>query len=162
MQPATLCFIRDNDKILLIRKKRGVGEGLFNGPGGKVEEGEAVDEAAVREVEEEIGVTPLNVEKRGETRFVFGDDPFMHVHIFVATDYDGEPEETGEAEPHWFHVDELPYDDMWPDDRYWMPHFLAHNTFRGTFWFDDDGDELLDHKLETDPQLPARTSWSGR
>ncbi len=42
MQPATLCYLLrpGDEEVLLIRKKRGLGEGKFVGPGGKVEDGE--------------------------------------------------------------------------------------------------------------------------
>lgn len=151
MQHATLCFIRDNDRLLLIEKKRGVGKGLFNGPGGKIEEGENPKECAIREVREEINVQlPEDaVEKRGDLRFVFGDDPFMHVHVFHADQFHGKPEETAEARPEWFHIDDLPYAEMWPDDRHWLPLLLDGENFEGAFFFDEDGEEILAYGLET-------------
>jgi 8-oxo-dGTP pyrophosphatase MutT (NUDIX family) len=53
----TLLLLRSNGRILLGRKKRGFGAGKANGFGGKVEVGETIKEAAVREVQEESGVT---------------------------------------------------------------------------------------------------------
>lgn len=151
MQHATLCFVRDGDELLLIRKKRGVGEGLYNGPGGKIEDGESPKQCAIRETREETGVhVPADaVEKQGELRFVFGDDPFMHVHVFTADAYTGEPEETAEADPAWFHIDEIPYDEMWPDDRHWFPLMLDGEQFEGEFLFDEDGDEIREYDLDT-------------
>ena len=80
---ATPYFIIQDGKALLIEKKRGVGEGLFNGPGGKVEGEESPEEAAIREAVEETKVRPEEVEKISELEFVFGDDPFMFVHVFT-------------------------------------------------------------------------------
>ncbi len=37
---ATLCFVRRENEVLLIRKKRGLGAGKINGPGGRIEPGE--------------------------------------------------------------------------------------------------------------------------
>jgi 8-oxo-dGTP diphosphatase len=51
MQSATLCYPVRNELVLLIRKKRGLGEGKFVGPDGKVEDGETPHETVVREVE---------------------------------------------------------------------------------------------------------------
>ena len=55
---ATLLFVVHADRILLIEKKRGLGAGKINGPGGRIEPGESPRQAAVREVQEEVGVTP--------------------------------------------------------------------------------------------------------
>ena len=151
MQPATLCYLLrpEDEEVLLIRKKRGLGEGKFVGPGGKVEDGETPRECVVREVEEEIDVTPREPEKVGEFRFVFGADPEMFVHVFRAEEFAGVPQESEEADPEWFDYDAVPYDEMWEDDRYWMPHLFAGETFSGEFVFDSDGDELLEWDVET-------------
>jgi 8-oxo-dGTP diphosphatase len=135
--------------VLLIHKKRGVGAGLYNGPGGKVEQGETPREAAVRETREEVGLRVQDPEKLGELYFEFGGDPFMFVHVYRATEFAGEPVETAEADPEWFHRSAVPYDEMWADDRYWLPHLLDGEPFAGEFVFDEDGDELLEYDLET-------------
>jgi len=145
---ATLCFIIKDGESLLIEKKRGVGGGLFNGPGGKMESGETPEECAVRETREEVKVRPENVEKIGELEFVFGKTPFMFVHVFTAKDFTGEPEETEEARPEWFDIDELPLENMWPDDRYWVPKMLDEEKFLGRFYFDEEGDEIRDYEFE--------------
>ena len=44
----TLVFLNQNEQVLLGLKKRGFGEGRWNGFGGKVEEGETIFEAAKR------------------------------------------------------------------------------------------------------------------
>ena len=59
----TLCLLRKNNKILLAVKKRGFGEGKYNGVGGKIEKGETPDQAMVRETSEEISVIPTKYEK---------------------------------------------------------------------------------------------------
>lgn len=147
MQHATLCYPLEDDRVLLIEKKRGVGEGFYNGPGGKVEPGETPEEAVVREVREETSLRVNDPEKLGELEFYFGDDPFMFVHVFRGTDFSGTPEESPEARPEWFDFESVPYDRMWPDDRLWLPELFEGETFAGTFWFDADGDELLDWDL---------------
>jgi 8-oxo-dGTP diphosphatase len=45
-----------DDHILLIRRGRSPGKGLWSVPGGRVESGEAMAEAAVRELREETGI----------------------------------------------------------------------------------------------------------
>ncbi len=146
---ATLCYVIDDGEVLLIYKKRGVGEGLYNGPGGKVEEhDETVKEAAKREVKEETRVEVENLEKVGELEFFFGQTPFMYVHAFKTAEYEGQPEETEEARPEWFSIDNMPYDQMWEDDRYWMPEIFDGKQLKAKFQFDEDGDSLEEWEIE--------------
>lgn len=144
---ATLMFIRDRDLVLLIRKKRGLGAGKINGPGGRIEPGESPIECAIRETEEELLVTPHNVRAAGELFFHAEDDmPRIHGHVFVATAYRGEPRETEEAIPLWTPVHDLPFDEMWEDDRYWLPQVLDGGSVKG--WFTFVGESMIDHHIE--------------
>lgn len=138
---AILCFIVQDGRVLLIRKKRGLGAGKINGPGGKVEPGETTLEAAIRETREEIGVTPLRIEERGILHFQFVDGYSLRCAVFIALDFDGEPIETAEAVPLWFPLEEIPFDEMWADDRHWLPDVLHGRSFDG--WFVFDGDVML-------------------
>lgn len=142
----TLVFVVRDGEVLLIRKKRGLGAGKINGPGGKIDPGESALACAVREVEEEIRVTPLGVVELGELRFQFVDGYSIHVWAFRADDCRGEARETAEARPLWVPVEEIPYKEMWQDDYLWLPHLLAARRFRGRFLFRDD--EMLDYELE--------------
>ena len=132
--------------MLLIHKKRGLGAGKINAPGGKIELGESAAEAARRETQEEIGVTPLGLEQRGILCFQFADGYSLHCVVFVAGDLAGEPIETDEAKPFWLPVDDVPYDAMWEDDRYWLPPALQGNVFSGYFEF--DGEAMLSKRIE--------------
>jgi 8-oxo-dGTP diphosphatase len=147
VDPATLLFVvrRAERRVLLIRKKRGLGAGKINAPGGRIEPGESPHAAAVREVHEEVGVTPVGVRHLGELSFVFVDGYSLHVHVFRADDCLGHPCETPEAIPLWTDIAAIPYDEMWEDDRLWVPSLLADRCFQGRFIF--DGERMLDHVL---------------
>jgi len=145
-ETATLLFVIRDGHVLLIHKKRGLGAGKINGPGGRLEPGESPMQAAIREVQEELLVTPLGVEECGELYFQFTDGHSIHGHVFRARDVDGEPQDTYEATPIWTPLDAIPYDRMWEDDRHWLPLMLARKPFRGRFLF--DGDNMLGHQIE--------------
>jgi len=142
---ANLCFVVKDGRVLLIRKKRGLGAGKINGPGGKIEPGETALEAAIRETQEEIGVTPLAVEERGVLHFQFTDGYSLHCTVFVAADFRGQPIETNEATPFWFAFDAIPFSEMWEDDQHWLPQVLAGKRFVG--WFEFDGERMLSREL---------------
>jgi 8-oxo-dGTP diphosphatase len=135
---ASLCFVRQKGEVLMIRKMRGLGAGKINGPGGRLEEGETALEAAIRETEEEVGVTPLNLSHRGELHFQFVDGLALHCAVFLAEGCLGDPIETEEAIPYWMKPADIPYHDMWADDSYWLPGMLEGKSFKGYFHFDDD------------------------
>jgi len=135
------------DELLMIEKRRGLGADLYNGPGGKVEPGETPMAAAVRETREETGVAVADLDKRGEFDFYFGDEHVFCCHVFVARDVQGELRDTPEAFPEWRARKDVPYDEMWEDDELWLPQVLDGDTIRGVFYFDADGDELLEHAV---------------
>lgn len=55
--------------------------------------------------------------------------------------------ESEEMKSQWFHIDEIPLDQMWPDDKHWLPLFLEGKKFKGKFIFEGQ-DKILDYKLE--------------
>ncbi len=146
----TLLLLRRDDEILLAMKKRGFGAGRWNGVGGKLDAGETVEQALVRECQEEIGVTPTAYHKVAEHDFILdseGQEPWhMFVHTYIADAWDGTPTETGEMAPKWFKIADTPYDDMWQDDRYWLPQALEGKLLKTIFTFDKD-DNLLDQTV---------------
>jgi mutator protein MutT len=146
----TLLLLQRGDKVLLALKKRGFGVGRWNGVGGKLEPGETIQQALVRECQEEIGVTPIEYHEVGQLQF----DAYMKgarvellVHVYVCRKWRGTPKETEEMKPRWFSKNAVPYDDMWQDDRFWLPQALDGAHVSGQFAFDEQ-DNLLDYKVE--------------
>lgn len=137
----TLLLIRKDDKILLAKKKRGFGVGKYNGVGGKIKLGETKEEAMLRETKEEIGITPLEYHYVGKIDFIEVVNNIktnVIMYVYTASKWDGEIIETEEMEPKWFNINEIPYDNMFPDDKYWMPYFLKQKDFDAYFEFDED------------------------
>lgn len=151
LRDATLCFLTKEDEILLAMKKRGFGKGRWNGAGGKVKNGENILAAMVRETEEEIAVTPKNFQKKAVLNFYFANKPEFNqcVHVFFCSRYSGEPRESEEMAPRWFNVSALPYEEMWPDDKYWLPETLAGKEIYAEFLF-GNGDSVLDYHVKNE------------
>lgn len=144
----TLCFVYDTDRILLGMKKKGFGIGRWNGFGGKVEHGESIQEAASRELMEEAGIQPHQLQKRGILHFTFeeGAVPPLEVHVFSADMFTGDISESDEMRPQWFSHQDIPYQTMWPDDQHWLPLVLQGKNVEGTFHFKDK-DTILSHEV---------------
>lgn len=155
MQEATLCYIIDDGEVLLIEKRRGLGSGLYNGPGGKLEPGETPREAIRREVDEEVGLDVHDPRKLAELSFTHDGDLVLFVHVFRATEYSGKARQSPEAKPVWFDRDELPYDEMWEDDYLWLPHVIDGDTLIGEFAFEGgttlDEADFVEHDIDLDP-----------
>lgn len=152
----TLLLLRRGGKVLLAMKKRGFGEGKWSGVSGKLESGETIEQALIRECQEEIDVTPVRYHAVAELDFIQGTatNPWhMYVYAFVCDEWEGTPIETEEMAPRWFTIDDIPYDDMWDDDRYWLEQALDDQKIIGEFTFDEN-DRLIDHSIRNVDHLP--------
>jgi 8-oxo-dGTP diphosphatase len=63
----------------------------------------------------------------------------------VAPGFLGDPVETEEAIPLWFELQKLPLDEMWEDDRLWLPRMLDGESFSGFFEF--DGEKMMSESV---------------
>ncbi len=133
----TLCIIHQHPRVLLGMKKRRFGEGRWNGYGGKVEAGESLEESLFREMKEEAGVSVENLTQVGVIDFILQESgEIIEVNIFKTDKFSGDIVETEEMKPQWFHIDEIPFRNMWPTDMYWMPFLLKNKKFKGRVTLD--------------------------
>ncbi|MBI2473513.1 8-oxo-dGTP diphosphatase [Candidatus Uhrbacteria bacterium] len=143
----TLCLIYQHPRILLGMKKRGFGVGKWNGFGGKVLPTETIEDSVRREVQEEAGIRVKDLTKVGILDFIFTDrTEVLEVHVFKSEEFLGIITESEEMKPQWFHIKNIPFDEMWSDDRFWMPLFLSGKKFKGVFSF-GESDTLLEQEL---------------
>src|SRR3989344_3986139 len=148
LRKATLCFLVRGESVLLARKKRGFAQGKLNGVGGKVNDGETVEEAAKRETYEEIGVTITTFKQVAILDFYHTNNNFnQQVFVFKVKDWEGEPKESEEMKPHWYSFANLPFKKMWVDDLLWLPLILNGEHLKASFLFNDN-EEIMDHFVE--------------
>ena len=98
---------------------------MLNGPGGKIDEGETAQKAIVREVIEETALQLDEFEARGYIELLLpAPKPMvLKVDIFTAHSFSGEPD-AREGRLSWHDRESLPFERMWPDQRYWLPAVL--------------------------------------
>jgi 8-oxo-dGTP diphosphatase len=148
-----VCYIRDRGRVLLQHKAPGrFGAGRWNAPGGKMADGESPEQAVVRELREETGLTVGELRDHGTVVFYQAgiDGPDIIVQVFVADRFEGVLQPSDEGPLAWFPEDALPYDEMWEDDRFWLPQVLAGHRVQGSFWFTVDYKKMLRHELRVE------------
>jgi SAM-dependent methyltransferase len=157
MQVNTLCLLVKGDpiqKILLGFKKVGFGEGKYVGIGGRVEAGETIRQAAVRELQEEAGLITRerDLEKAARISFSFPAKPAWDrvVYVFLVRDWQGELGESREIEPSWFTREEIPYEAMWADAAHWLPLVLEGKRITASFVFSEDNETLQSHVIKAE------------
>lgn len=169
----TLVFVLGRGRVLLGMKKRGFGKGNWNGFGGKKEPNESLRGCARRELAEETGLSAPEeaFRERGFLSFLMESDGMMDVsgavskvlHVFVYSVAEdsctGEPTESEEMRPQWYAIGDMPYGQMWLDDKVWLPHLLEDDTgelcLNADFTFESKGSMRDDWKLWKWPNSSA-------
>ena len=136
-QTMTIVFLINGEEVCLAEKKRRFRKGKINGSGGKLEPGESALECAVRETREEFEVDLKEVREHGKVVYI-GDSYHYTCHVFVATEWEGEPVETEEMAPDWYHLDNLPLHRMGSTDHLWLPHVLRGAKVKAHFEWDSE------------------------
>lgn len=97
MITVTAAIIINEGKVLICRRKKGLkNAGLWEFPGGKLEQGESLQECLERELFEELGVKAKAGEVLGESIYVYGHGTIKLIGIitelesqnFMLTDHD--------------------------------------------------------------------------
>jgi 8-oxo-dGTP pyrophosphatase MutT (NUDIX family) len=142
MSERTLVFFADKENVLLAMKKRGFGKGKWNGYGGKLEKGETLIDAAVREVREEseIEINKEDLLPLGMIQFVFLDKPEwdQNVHLYLVEKV-LQAKETEEMKPQIFSKNNLPFNDMWDGDKHFIPLILKKQIVEARMEFSGEG-----------------------
>jgi len=152
---ATLCLLVRRGEVLLAKKREGgFGAGFWNAFGGKPKAGETIEAATIREVQEEVclEVASADLKKMGIVRFHFAGEFKWEVHVFVAEDWQGEPESTQEMEnPTWYRLTHIPWGKMWASDRAWMPSVLSGEKIFWEVYYSADGEtveRIISHEVD--------------
>ena len=87
------------------------------GVGGKFEYGESPEDCLLREVREETGLDLIKYQFRGLVTFVSSEWGTEYMHLFTATEYEGEMKECEEGELVWVPKEEIPNLKLWEGDK---------------------------------------------
>jgi len=83
-------------------------------------------------------------------RFIFPFKPTwsQQVHVYLASTWEGDPQESTEMLPAWFSPAEAPYSQMWADAAHWLPPIIAGRKIYGKFIFQEDNETIASFTLE--------------
>ena len=133
-------------EVLLGRKNTGLGLGRWVGPGGKVEAGESLREAAIRELHEEVGLVagPDDLLPIARLHYPFPTRPHLsqRSHAFVLDAFEGVVQESVELSPQWWRVEDIPFELMWADAKLWLPRALQGSFTEATITIGDEDDVM--------------------
>lgn len=150
----TLVYLQKNGRTLLGKKVRGHGVGKWNGAGGKCNNNERPEDCARRKVREELGVNAMNLTPVAVLTFtqrpVVDEYSNLTTYVYICDEWQNDLTASEElSQLTWFTGDDIPYGQMWDDDRHWLPQVLAGETVHGTFTFDAQ-DRLITHDVTID------------
>ena len=120
MKNTTLCYIERDDKYLMLHRVKKVNDENHDkwiGVGGKCEEGESPEDCVLREVKEETGLTLKTFSYRGIVTFVSDIYGTEYMHLFTATEYEGEMHICDEGELVWVSKKEIENLNIWEGDK---------------------------------------------
>ncbi len=119
----TLCYIEKDGKYLMlhrVKKKNDVNQDKYIGIGGKFENGETPLQCALRETREETGLEVLNYTYRGIVYFSCPPYPDEIMHLFTATEFEGELLECDEGDLMWLEKEKLKELPLWEGDHIFL------------------------------------------
>lgn len=120
MKNTTLCYIEKEDAYLMLHRIKKVNDENHDkwiGVGGKFESGESPEECLLREVREETGLTLTDYRYRGIVTFVSNEWGTEYMHLFTATEFEGEMQTCDEGELVWMPKSEIENLNIWEGDK---------------------------------------------
>ena len=120
---STLIYIERGDEYLMLhrtKKENDLNHDKWIGVGGKFEPNESPEECALREAQEETGLTLTHWRYRGLVTFVSDTYETEYIHLFTADQWTGEIKECDEGELEWIKKEKLLSLKLWEGDKFFL------------------------------------------
>ena len=134
---AVVCLLEDGGRVLLQNRKKEDWHGWAL-PGGHVEPGESFVDAAIREMQEETGLTMQSPAYRGIVDFTCEPWPAERMHLYTCTDFTGTLTDCNEGTLEWVPKPEVENLPIWQGDKIFLrllaegaPFFHLELTYHG-------------------------------
>lgn len=122
--PRVLVFLTHRNEVLLLRgaPDKKLFANQYNGLGGHIEPGETPYRAAVRELQEEAGITPAQLDLRAVIHITMPEPPGVMLFVFVGETSQMAGRPSAEGAPEWVSRHKLASLPLVED----LPHLLKH------------------------------------
>lgn len=158
MKELSVCHVFKNGSLLLIKTADGINKDKWNAPGGEIVQGEKPNKAAMKYLYQQTGLYSTKVADHGTVRLALsGKSDFSYkLHIFSTKSAAGELKPNIQGEAKWFNLTDIPYFDMWADDRYWINLVMQGKQFDADFFFDEKNEKVVKYQIKERQQVSKK------
>ncbi len=144
-----ICHVIKNGTLLLIKAEEGINKGKWNAPSGELASGERSDKAAMRHAFQQTGLYVNKVMHHGTIRlFLNGKVEYDYkLQIYSSKVFSGDLKPNIKGEARWFGTNELPFYEMWADDKYWVNLVLEGKKFDADFFLDETNENVVKYQI---------------
>ena len=137
---ATVCYLKKNDKVLMIKFSKKWGQ-VYAPPGGKFETGETPLDCIIREFKEETGLTLINPKLQGISYWYDGKEGI--IFVYIAEEYKGDLMlSSSEGTLEWIDIDELSSIKQFKQNEIFTPYLFKDELFEGKFLLGENSEVL--------------------
>jgi ADP-ribose pyrophosphatase YjhB (NUDIX family) len=128
LRRGTVCFLQKENKLLLALIEYGPTTQYWTGIGGFANDGESIEDAVIREAEEE---TYIQIDKKYLKKVAEINGDFQ-LSVFLTSQWSGEikTKESSLKKMQWFSIHELPFSQMHPGTQSWLLKVLEGRLIR--------------------------------
>jgi 8-oxo-dGTP diphosphatase len=149
MKFATLCYVRQDNKTLMvhrIKKENDMHQGKWNGLGGKLEPGETPEECAIREIREESGLEVKHMVLKGLLTFpLFAKNEDWYAFVYIVDQVEGELIDSPEGMLEWVDNNKILELNLWEGDHFFLPWLERSGFFSAKFVYENG--RYIDHQV---------------
>lgn len=147
---AAICYIIEDGKTLMIDRIKEPFKGFLVAPGGKKEEGEAIEDCIKREIVEETGLIIDNPELKVVTTEIGPDNYNWILFIYVCREYSGGIVESDEGKLVWVNIESLKDERLSDIDKEILPYLFSDKKYIMHLKYDDNKNCTIESVGELD------------
>ncbi len=150
-----LCHAVKAGGILLLKSDKEPYMGRWSAPQGMINSGESPAKAAMRSIYQQTGILPTKVTFHGTIRlFLNNSNEYTYkIHVFSTRLFTGSLKSNVDGEAKWFDMSEVPYHDMWPDDKYWTSLVMQGKRFDADFFLDEHNEKVTKYQIREKKEI---------